>query len=637
MSNEEYVVKSYEERMEVLKMRSKQTLEDAYEKLNKYGKCMIVRPTGFGKTFSLIQIARHYDELYPDKRIMYVYPSKIITTEIKNNAEDERNEFYPLSLIYGKVTKTRNVLNKDTGEVESVPSVYSGGNIDFVTMSAICDYWGGSTQGFISSQQNLLSEIASGKYSIILFDEMHKCASENFKKFYDDIAEYIAPNKTHMVGVTATPNRSKEEENEWLHNYMFGGIETFKYNMVDAITDGILLLPYCPTMVYDRNSFIRDYKNELKSSAKAKGNRFDEERVDIDISKCYEANGSEPEIIYDSLKHVGYSLNSSEVDESCLKFIVFFKDTQDMVERGTQIEQWFFTAFNELAKKDLGLRKDFTFNVDYVISDTADKFNDNIVTEHCKKEDYRTCYLDATKIGRDAEGRLIKPKARHINLIFNVDVITVGYHVEGVAGVMLMRNAGTEITYFQQIGRAFSVKGKKQPIIFDVVRNVDKNFKPTRKRIQDAFVEGAGIDTNTEEGKKVLNMLADTTIMATGFENALDNLMSKFGETKVVNADRDSDILFYYTELYAPLYIIANTFDMSISEVVKVLVKNNVQINNEDAVYRDLATKNNDEIGKYMYSKLGDKDYREKTGLKVTAYRKILNVLSGKNGDVANE
>lgn len=614
MANEEYSIKSYEERMKILKTRSSQTLDDAYEKLNKFGKCMIVRPTGFGKTFSLIQIARHYNEVYPNKRIMYVYPSKIITTEIKNNAEDETNEFYPNEMLYG-----------------------SNSVVDFVTMSAICDYWGGSTQGFIYSQQRLLEEIESGKYSIILFDEMHKCASENFKKFYESIEPYIGANMTHIVGVTATPNRSKEEENDWLHNVMFGGVETFKYNMVDAITDGILLLPYCPTMIFDRNSYIREYKDSLKASAKSKGNRFDEERVDIDISKCYEANGSEPEIIYDSLKHVGYALNSNEIDESYLKFIVFFKDTQDMVERGEQIEKWFFTAFNDLAKKDLGLRKDFTFNVDYVISDTADKFNDNIVTEHCKKEDYRTCYLDATKIGRDSNGELIKPKPRHVNLIFNVDVITVGYHVEGVAGVMLMRNAGTEITYFQQIGRAFSVKGKKQPIIFDVVRNVDKNFKPTRKRIQDAFVEGGGVDVSTTEGKKVLDMLADTSIMATGFENALENLMSKFGDAKVVNSDRDADIMFYYENLNAPLYIIANTFNLSISEVVKVLIKNNIEIRNEDIVFRDLATKDIDDAGKYVFSKLGDKDYREKTGLKVTAYKKILGILSNENGDVVNE
>lgn len=610
MSTEEYSVKPYEERMKVLTARSNQTLDDVCIKLNKYGKCMIVRPTGFGKTFSLIQIARHYVEL-SDKRILYVYPSKIITTEIRNNAEDEKNEFYPYDMLYGKDSK-----------------------MDFITMSAICDYMGESSQSFIENQQKLLEKIHSGIYSIIMFDEMHKCASDNFKKFYHSIEDIIGADKTHMVGVTATPNRSKEEENEWLHNTMFGGIQAFKYDMVDAILDGILLLPYCPTLTFDRSAFIQEYKDCLKANYKVRGERFDEDRVDIDISKCYESNGSEAEVIYNSLKHVGYSLASTELDESCLKFIVFFKDTQDMVERGEVIENWFFDAFNKHAKKDLNLRKDFTFSVDYVISDTADKFNDNIVTEHCKKKDYRTCYLDATKIGRDSKGNLIPPKSRHINLIFNVDVITVGYHVDGVAGVVLMRNTGTEITYFQQIGRAFSVKGKKQPIIFDVVRNVDKNFVPTRKRLQNAFKEGAGLDDTTKEGKKVLDMLADTTITATGVEDAFENLMNKFGSSRERNVERDNDLVFYYTELHAPLYILAFNFDMTIGEVVKVLVKNQIPIVDETVCYRNAYSADNEMIGKYFYSKIADKDYREKTGLKVTVYRRVLDVVSGKEGDV---
>ena len=609
MSTEEYIVKPYEERMEVLKLRSKETLEDAYRKLDTYGKCMIIRPTGFGKTFSLIQIARHYSET-KQGRIMYVYPSKIITTEIKNNAEDEKNEFYPYNMLYGE---------------NSI--------VDFVTMSAICDYMGESTQGFIESQQKLLSKIQSGVYSIIMFDEMHKCASENFKKFYESIESIISSDKTHMVGVTATPNRSKEEENEWLHNIMFGGISTFEYNMANAMLDGILLMPYCPTMTFDRASYIAEYKSALKANCKARGERFDEDSVNLDISKCYESNGSEAEIIYDSVKHVGYSLSSSEIDESSLKFIVFFKDTQDMVERGEIIENWFFDAFNKLAKKDLGLRKDFTFSVDYVISDTADKANDNIVTEHCKKQDYRTCYLDATKIGRDSDGNVIKPKARHINLIFNVDVITVGYHVEGVAGVVLMRNTGTEITYFQQIGRAFSVKGKKRPIIFDVIRNVDKNFVPTRRRIQDAFKEGAGIDETTESGKKVLDMLADSTIMASGFEDAIENLMSKFGSTRERNVERDNDLVFYYTDLNTPLYMLAFNFDLTVGEVVKILVKNNIEIKDETVCYRNALSTEDDSIGKYFYSKIADKDYRTKTGLKVTVYRRVLSVLTNENGE----
>ena len=43
------MAKSYNERMEILKQESAKTMDDLYEKVNKYGRCYTVRPTGLKK------------------------------------------------------------------------------------------------------------------------------------------------------------------------------------------------------------------------------------------------------------------------------------------------------------------------------------------------------------------------------------------------------------------------------------------------------------------------------------------------------------------------------------------------------------------------------------------------------------
>ena len=45
----------------------------------------------------------------------------------------------------------------------------------------------------------------------------------------------------------------------------------------------------------------------------------------------------------------------------------------------------------------------------------------------------------------------------------------MGYHVESITGIMLLRETNSAVIYNQQIGRCFSVRSNNKPIIFDVV------------------------------------------------------------------------------------------------------------------------------------------------------------------------
>ncbi len=61
----------------------------------------------------------------------------------------------------------------------------------------------------------------------------------------------------------------------------------------------------------------------------------------------------------------------------------------------------------------------------------------------------------------------------HLKLLYCIDMLNEGIHIEGLSGVILLRPTISPIIYKQQIGRALAAGGKKQPVIFDIVMNIE--------------------------------------------------------------------------------------------------------------------------------------------------------------------
>ena len=64
----------------------------------------------------------------------------------------------------------------------------------------------------------------------------------------------------------------------------------------------------------------------------------------------------------------------------------------------------------------------------------------------------------------------------HLKLLFCIDMFNEGVHVGDVAGVILFRPTVSPIIYKQQIGRALSAGGAGEPVIFDVVNNIENLY-----------------------------------------------------------------------------------------------------------------------------------------------------------------
>ncbi|NCE65113.1 hypothetical protein D1159_11140 [Pseudoflavonifractor sp. 524-17] len=69
-----------------------------------------------------------------------------------------------------------------------------------------------------------------------------------------------------------------------------------------------------------------------------------------------------------------------------------------------------------------------------------------------------------------------RDESAHLKLLFCIDMLNEGVHVEDVDGVILFRPTVSPIIFKQQIGRALSAKKDRNPIIFDIVNNFENLY-----------------------------------------------------------------------------------------------------------------------------------------------------------------
>lgn len=562
---------SNKERMDILVKESSKTMTDLCDKLDKYGRCITVRPTGFGKTYLLVHLAYEYIKKFPDKKVMYIFPSEIIRTEIKNNPE------YDWSFIKEHfIFVTYQALAKSVGET-----------------------------GTVKSREKYISDLKS--CSICLLDEVHRSAANGYKLFYEITEDLYGTDKVRIAGVTATPKRHSEEQSEWIFNELFKGVSTYDYTLWNAIDSGLLIKPiYCMAKFQVMN-LADDFKKEVKKAHLEANGYFNEEDFETSFNKAYKSNGSESEIIYKNLKKAGYNLLSDSPDDSYIKFIVFFNNAQDLVDNGEETERWFFDAIEKEASKDFGVNIEFEKHVDYVISVTADQNNNNIVKQHTDAKPYRSCIYNASDVGSNDEY-----KGHRIDLIFNVNVITMGYHVDHISGLMMRRGTGTDIMYYQQLGRCFSVKATRPSIVFDLAYNKNTQMNRDRKRIFSRAIlsnEGSEPTTlieNVSEGSERERSFEEAFVV--DFEDGIDDLFDKW---KDPNFSYVSRVRYLYEDRNMPIALIAQDTGLSCVKVSQYLVEAGVKLKyetpmyeflNHDNVLEDTRT-NEFKLLKYLYSK----------------------------------
>lgn len=90
--------------------------------------------------------------------------------------------------------------------------------------------------------------------------------------------------------------------------------------------------------------------------------------------------------------------------------------------------------------------------------------------------------------------------SKHSKLLYSIDMLNEGIHVDDIDGVILLRPTVSPIIYKQQIGRALSAGKKSNPVIFDIVLNIENLYSigavEEEKQITTAYYRSLGEESS---------------------------------------------------------------------------------------------------------------------------------------------
>ena len=256
---------------------------------------------------------------------------------------------------------------------------------------------------------------------IIIMDELHRTGAEKWGEKVNTLLEKN-PN-AKILGLTATPERMDEQN---VIDKLFEGNISYELTLVEALRRRILKSPQYVKCDYALGEYIEGLKEAIDSCSDEKTKSELQKKVEQMRRIVEEAEGI-PELF------------KNNIQKKDGKYIIFCKDKEHMELLQSKVSEWFGEIDSEPE----------TYSV--YSGETEKENNDNI-------KNFETS------------------KSEHLKLLFCVDMLNEGVHIEGVSGVIMARPTDSRIVYLQQLGRALSSDPSgEQTIIFDLVNNYVKN------------------------------------------------------------------------------------------------------------------------------------------------------------------
>lgn len=256
--------------------------------------------------------------------------------------------------------------------------------------------------------------------TLFIFDESHFVGAQEFLKCYRQLRELFP--EGYFLGGTATSFRTGEMFS--VTDVAFEGVSCFRYTLNDCIRDGIFEKVIYRSAKIDMNEKLQEYVLSLNKDITDEELQY----LNEDILRLVKLNNV-PDVIKGTIEYA--------YDKECpdyMKYIVFFPNRNVLYEKAEDVVSWFQEAF-----------PDYIIDRTDVVSWIEDK----------KKNLYKIQHLE------EVSGK--------IDLIFCIDMLSYGYHVDNLTSVVLMRPTDSDIVYWQQVGRVFSAYSKRKPIIIDLV------------------------------------------------------------------------------------------------------------------------------------------------------------------------
>ena len=258
---------------------------------------------------------------------------------------------------------------------------------------------------------------------IIIMDELHRTGADKWGEKIDDLIN-MNPN-AKILGLTATPDRMDDKN---IVDDLFSGNVDYELTLIDAIRKGIVQAPNYVKCDYSLRDSLESIKTAIEQCSNPQTKKELQERYDK-MRKIVEHAEGIPAL---------FAKNMTRKDG---KYIVFCKDKQHMDELIEASKEWF-----------TNIDTDPEIYSVYSGEGYSEKVNKNTI----KSFEYS--------------------KSKHLKLLFSVDMLNEGLHVEDISGVIMLRPTDSRIIYLQQLGRALSSDtSREKTIVFDLVNNYLKN------------------------------------------------------------------------------------------------------------------------------------------------------------------
>lgn len=255
----------------------------------------------------------------------------------------------------------------------------------------------------------------------IILDEFHRCGAQEWGKSVAKLLEVHSSAK--LLGLSATSIRYLDNQRDMAQE-LFDGCIASEMTLGEAIARGILPTPKYVIGMY---SYAKDIQkltkriNASKSTSDYSKNMKLLERLKRTLEQ---ADG--PERVF--LKHM---------PDKHGKYIVFCSGVEHMQGMAEQSKSWFEDVDG-------------------------------------KPHIYMAYYNDPnnSKAFRDFKA----DDSAHLKLLYCIDMLNEGVHVDDIDGVILLRPTVSPIIYMQQIGRCLSAGNSGSPIVFDLVDNFESLY-----------------------------------------------------------------------------------------------------------------------------------------------------------------
>ena len=304
-------------------------------------------------------------------------------------------------------------------------------------------------------------------------DEFHRAGAERWGERVRELLELCPDAK--LLGLTAT-NVRYLDNNRDMAEELFDGHIASEMTLGEAIVRGILPAPKYVTTVFR-------YQNELAKY---------QARVDsLRSPGVQDANQKYLEALRRALEQADGldKVFAKHITQTCGKYIVFCSGKEHMDEMASHVPEWFADV------------------------------NKNIKV-------YKTYASDPEASKEFAAFKA--DEGDHLKLLYCIDMLNEGVHVEGISGVILFRPTVSPIIYKQQIGRALTAGATAAPLILDVVNNfeglssISGLQKEMTAAVQRLYANGEGEKIVTERFE-VIEQVQNCRILFERLENSLSS------------------------------------------------------------------------------------------------------------------